>query len=244
LATTEATVAEFTETVRREVETFTAALDEQVAQTRSAATAAGDRAEAAVTTAEDTRATVATALARTRVAAGVNAAASQVDAALATGDPLGAAVTTLDGLATEPLDQAERSRFDETRTALADHEDGVVSASALQRGLDDLRPELIAAVAPADADGDGGVAGTLMDGFNLRRRGVSAEVADRLDAMATALARGDLEGVVAHAEQLPSAARDVLAAWLEDARAYAAVAEARDELLVLGRELAATAGGS
>jgi hypothetical protein len=122
------------------------------------------------------------------------------------------------------------------------HEDGVVSASALRRGLDELRPDLIAAVAPAD--GGGGVAGTLMDSFNLRARGVSAEVADSLDAMATALARGDVEAVVARAEQLPTAARSVLAEWLEDARAYAAVAEARDELLVLGRALAAAAGGS
>jgi predicted nucleic acid-binding Zn-ribbon protein len=253
LATTEATVAEFTATMRREadafrgelasqVETFTAELGERVARIQAAVAAAGERAEAAVTTAADTRDTVATALARTRAAAGVNAAASQVDAALASGDPLGAAVTTLDGLATEALDPAERSRLDNTRAALVVHEDGVATAGALQRSLDDLRPALIDAVAPED--GDGGVAGTLMDSFNLRARGVSAEVANTLETMAQALARGDVAAAVAAAQDLPAPAREVLASWLEAARAHAAVADARGELLDLGRELAAAAGGS
>ncbi len=242
LATTEATVAEFTDAMRGAVETFTAQLEERVARIQAGVATAGERAAAAVTTAENTRATVATALARTRVAAGVNAAASQVDAALATGDPLGAAVTTLDGLATDALDPAERSRLDNTRAALRVHADGVATASALQRSLDDLRPELIDAVAPAD--GGGGVAGTLMDSFNLRARGVSAEVANTLDAMARALARGDVAAAVAAAEDLPTAAREVLASWLEAARQHATVADARGELLDLGRELAAAAGGS
>jgi len=243
LATTEATVAEFTDAVRREVETFTAQLQERVASIQTTAAAAGERAEVAVTTAEDTRATVTTALARTRVAAGVNAAASQVDAALARGDELGAAITTLDGLATDALDPAERSRLDNARAVLVVHEDGVATASALQRSLDDLRPELTGAVAPAD-DGGGGVAGTLMDSFNLRARGVSAEVATTLDAMARALVRGDVAAAVAAADDLPTAAREVLASWLEAARGHAAVADARGELLDLGRELAAAAGGS
>ncbi len=243
VATTEATVAEFTETVSTRTEAFRRALDERVTTIRAAVDEAGERADGALATAEDTRTTVDTALARTRVAAGVNAAASQIDAALATGDPLGAAVTTLDGLASDGLDAAERSRFDDIRTVLLAHEDGVASASALERSLDDLRPELIAAVAPAD-DGGGGVTGTLLESFNLRARGVSAEVADSLDAMATALARGDVAAAVAAARDLPTAARDALASWLEAARGHAAVADARDELLSLGRELAAAAGGS
>jgi len=242
VAATEATVAEFTRTVSTRAEAFRRELDERVTTIRAAVDEAGEQADAAVATAEDTRATVDTALARTRVAAGVNAGASQVDAALATGDPLGAAITTLDGLATDGLDAAERSRFDDTRAVLVVHEDGVASASALERRLDDLRAELIAAVAPADAGG--GVAGTLLDSFNLRARGVSAEVADTLDAMATALARGDVAAAVTAAQDLPAAARDVLASWLEAARGHAAVADARDELLGLGRELAAAAGGS
>ncbi|MFP4271339.1 MAG: hypothetical protein ACLFTL_12330, partial [Alphaproteobacteria bacterium] len=177
-----------------------------------------------------------------RAAAGVNAAASQVDAALATGDPLGAAVTTLDGLTTDALDPAERSRLDDIRAALRVHADGIATAGALQRSLDDLRPDLIEAAAPED-DG-GGVTGTLMDRFNLRARGVSVDVANTIDAMARALTRGDVAAAVAAADDLPTAAREALASWLEAARQHATVADARGELLDLGRELAAAAGGS
>jgi predicted nucleic acid-binding Zn-ribbon protein len=242
VAATEAAVAEFTETTSTRAEALSRALDERVTTIRAALDEAGERAEAALATAEDTRATVATALARTRVAAGVNAAAGQVDTALATGDPLAAAVTTLDGLATDALDAAERSRFDNTRAVLLVHAEGVASASTLERRLDELRPELVAVVAPAE--GGGGVAGTLMDSFNLRARGVSAEAADALEAMTTALGRGDVAAAVAASGELPAAAQDVLAPWLDAARGHAAVADARDELLDLGRELAAAAGGS
>jgi predicted nuclease with TOPRIM domain len=254
LAATEATVADFTERMTAEadafetelaseIEAFVAELEDRVAAIEAAVAEAGERSEVAAATAEETRVDVATVLARTRTAAGVTAAASQLDAALATGDPLAPAATTLGALATDPLDAEERRTLEAVRELVGAHTDGVPTATALQRRLDELRPELIAAVAPADGGG-GGVAGTLMDRFNLRARGVSAEVANALDAMATALARGDVEGVVARAEQLPTAARDVLAGWLEAARAHAAVADARDELLALGRALAAAAGES
>ena len=252
VAETEATVARFTESVgaeadafrdelERDVRAFAAELDERVAALRAAVEAATAQADEAVATAETSRAAVDTALARTGAAAGLNAAASQIDDALATGDPLAGATTTLATLATDALDADQRSTLAGVRETLAAHADGVASATALQRSLDELRPDLVASVAP---EPDDGFADTLMDSFNLRARGVSAEVADALDRMATALARGDVETAVASAEALPAAARDVLAGWLEAARTRLEVAEARETVLRLGRELAAAAGGS
>ena len=231
LAATEATVAG-----------FTTAVEARVVSVRETAAAAAERADSALSTAAATSAAVDTALARTRTAAGLNAAASQLDAALATGEPLAAPATTLAGLVTDALDDDERAALEAAREVVAAHGDGVASATRLQRSLADLRPELIAAVTPDE--GDGGVADTLLDSFNLRARGVSAEVAGALDDMAGALERGDVAGAVSAAQALPADARAVLAPWLDAARAHVAVAAARDDLLNLGRELAAAAGGS
>jgi len=239
-AETEERIESFASAVEARLGEVNATLESARVASEAAVAGAQEEAASATAAAEAARETVAQALARARAAAGVTAAAGEVGAALATGGGRTAATTTLDGVARDTLDEAERARLGEARGVLVEHADGVASATALQRGFDRLRPAVVEAAAPAGGDGSG----SLMGRFGVRERGVSAAVAQTLSAMESALAAGDVGAAIDATQQLPIEARDVLQGWIDTARARLAVSDARASLLDLGRELAATAGAS
>ncbi|MEO1089100.1 MAG: hypothetical protein AAFX81_00580 [Pseudomonadota bacterium] len=228
-----------------DVRAVRAAVDSFLAEASSNADALAARvdettrvADEAKTTADTAQTTITQALARARAGAEINAAATELAAALGVGAPLAGTTAALTEVDRSALSTAQTNELDEVAGVVGGASDGVASLAALQASFASLRPAVDSALAPA---GDATVTSGVLGALQLRPVGRATEAQPVLDEIAQALDRGAVAEAAAAARTLPEAGSAVLGQWLAAADEHVALSAARQRLLDLGRAVTASA---